>query len=70
MIQKNVKGLERIEVLITFNVNVFLDKKQNSYTHTARNAKVTSTRNVYEETIMKRKRGFQRRIQNPLEHIR
>ena len=39
-----------MEVLITFQMKVFLDNKYNSYIHTARNAKVTSTRNVYEKT--------------------
>ena len=40
-----------MEVLITSHVKVFLDNKYNSYIHTARNPKVTSTRNVYEKTI-------------------
>ena len=62
MIQKNLKGLERMEVLITSHVKVFLGNECNSYIHTARNAKVTSTRNVYEKTAIKRKKGFQRRI--------
>ena len=62
MIQKNLKGLERMEVLITSHVKVFLGNECNSYIHTARNAKVTSTRNVYEKTVIKRKKGFQRRI--------
>ena len=44
-----------MEVLITSHVKVFLGNKHNSYIHTARNAKVTSTRNVYEKTVMKRK---------------
>ena len=43
MIQKNLKGLERIEVLITTHAKVFLVNKYNSYTHTASNAKVIST---------------------------
>ena len=60
MIQKNSKDLERIEVLITSYVKVFVGNKYNSYVHTTRNAKV---RNVYEKTVMKRmNRGFQRRI--------
>ena len=42
-----------MEVMITSNVKVFLGNKYNSYIHTARNAKVTSTRNVYEKTVMK-----------------
>ena len=54
MIHKNVKGLERMEVLITSHMKIFLSNKSNSYTHTARNAKVTSTRIVYEKTVMKR----------------
>ena len=44
-----------MEVLITSHVKVFLGNKYNSYIHTARNAKVTSTKIVYEKTIMKRK---------------
>ena len=44
-----------MEVLITSHMKVFLGNKYNSYTHTARNAKVTSTRIVYEKTVMKRK---------------
>ena len=66
MIQKNLKSFEKNR---SFDVKVFLGNKYNSYT--ARNTKVTSTRNVYEKTVMKRKKeGFQRRIQNPLEHLR
>ena len=60
MIQKNLKSLERTEVLITSHVKVILGNKYNSYIRTARNAKVTSTRNVYEKTLIKReKKGFQ-----------
>ena len=55
MIQKNLKGLERMEVLITSHTKDFLDNKYNSYIHTARNAKATSARIVYEKTLMKRK---------------
>ena len=51
-----------MEVLITPHVKV----KYNSYTdniNTARNTKVASTNNVFEKTIMKRKKKyFQRRI--------
>ena len=62
MIQKNLKGLEIIEVLITYHVKVFLSKKYNNYIHTAQNAKV-ATRNVYEKTLMKRKKkSFQRHV--------
>ena len=57
MIQKNLKGLERMEVLITSHIKFFLGNEYNSYMHTAWNAKVTSTRIVYEKTRMKRK-GF------------
>ena len=61
MIQKNLKGLEKIEVLI------FVGNKYNRWVHTARNAKVTSTRNVYEKIVMKcKKEGFQRRT---VEHL-
>ena len=46
-----------MEVLITSHMKVFLDNKYNSYIyiHTAQNAKVTSTRTVFEKTVMKRK---------------
>ena len=44
-----------MEVLITSHMKVFLSNKYNSYMHTARNAKVTSTRVVYEKTVIKRK---------------
>ena len=44
-----------MEVLITSHVKVFLGNKYNSYIHTARNAKVTSTRIVYEKIVMKGK---------------
>ena len=65
MIQKSLKGLHRIWILITAHRKVFRGNKYNSYVHTARNAKTTSTRNVYEKTVTKRKKeGFQRRIQN------
>ena len=40
MIQKNLKGLEIIEVLITSHVKVFLRNKYNNYIHTTQNAKV------------------------------
>ena len=53
MIQKYLKDLERMEVLITSHAKVFLGNKGNSYIHTAQNAKVTSTRNVYGKTVMK-----------------
>ena len=39
-----------MEVLITSHVKVFLGNRYNIQIHTARNAKVTSTRNVYEKT--------------------
>ena len=55
MIQKNLKGLERMEVLITSHMEVFLGNGFNSYIHTAPNTKVTSTRIVYEKTLTKRK---------------
>ena len=55
MIQKNLKGLEKMEVLITSHMKDFLGNKYNSYIHTAQNAKVTSTRIAYEKTVMKQK---------------
>ena len=36
-------------------MKVFLDNEYNSYIHTARNAKVTSSSIVYEKTLIKRK---------------
>ena len=62
IIQKNLKGLERMEVLITSDVKVFLGNKYNSYIDTARNAKVTSTRNVYEKTNEMDEEMFERHI--------
>ena len=56
MIQKSLKGLERMEVLIISHLKVFLGNKYNSYIHTTCNATVTSNRNVCEETAMKRKK--------------
>ena len=55
VIQKNLKGLKRMEVFITSHMKVFLGNQYNSYIHTALNAKVTSTRIVYGKTLMKRK---------------
>ena len=54
MIQKNLKGLEGMEVLITSHMKV-LGSKYNSYIHTARNEKITSTRIVQDKTVMKQK---------------
>ena len=49
-----------MEFLTTSHVKIFLGNKYNSYIHTARNAKVTSTINVHEKTIIKlKKKGFQ-----------
>ena len=63
MIQKHLKGLERIEALITSHVKVFLGNKYNSRIHTARNAKPTSTKYVYKKIVMKcKKKVFQSRI--------
>ena len=42
-----------MEVLITFHVKVFLGNKYNRYIHSARNAKITSIRNVCEKTVKK-----------------
>ena len=44
-----------MEILNTSHMKAFLDNEYNSYTYTARNGKVTSTRMVYEKTLMKRK---------------
>ena len=59
MIQRNlIKGVERMEVLITSYVKVFLGNEYSSYIHAARNAKVTSTGNIYEKTVVKWKIVF------------
>ena len=50
MIQRNSRGLKRMEVLMASHVKVFLDNKYNSHIHTARKAKIASTRNVYGKT--------------------
>ena len=44
IIQKSLKGLEGMEVLITSHMKVFLGNEHNSYIHTARNAKETNGR--------------------------
>ena len=44
-----------MEVLITSNMKIFLGNKYNIYIHTTRNVKVTSTRIVHENSVMKRK---------------
>ena len=62
VIQTNLKGLERMKILITSHLKVFLGKKHNSSIHTAQNAKATSIRNVYEKTVMKQKKSFLRCI--------
>ena len=63
IIQKNLKGSEKMEGLITSHVKAFLGNKYNSCIHTARNAKVTSTSNVFEKTVIKqKKKSFQRHI--------
>ena len=57
------KGFRQNKVLITSHLKVFLGNKCNSYIRAAQNAKVTSTRNVYEKTVIKRKKkGFQRQF--------
>ena len=38
MVQKYLKDLERMEVLITSHAKVFLGNKDNSYIHTTQNA--------------------------------
>ena len=43
-----------MEVLIISHMKVFLGNKYNRYIHTAQNAKVTSTRIVYEKTVRNR----------------
>ena len=53
MIQKNLNGLERMEVLMTSHMKVFLGNKHNCNTYTVRNTKVNSIRIVYEKTVMK-----------------
>ena len=56
MIPKNLKDLERMEVLITSHEKVFLGNKYNSYIYIARNAKVTFTSNVFEKTVINGRR--------------
>ena len=55
IIQKSLKGLEKIEVFyyIPFHMKVFLGNEYNTYIHTVQNAKVTFTKIVYEKTLMK-----------------
>ena len=55
-----------MKVLITSHMKVALGNEYNSYTPTTRNAIVTSTRIVYEKTVMKRKvfRGVFRTYSN------
>ena len=47
MIQKNLKGLERMEILITLHVKVFLGNTYNSYIHIASN----NIGNLYEKYL-------------------
>ena len=44
-----------MEVFITYHIKFFLVNKYNSHVRTTRNPKVTSTANIYEKTVMKRK---------------
>ena len=61
VIQKNLKGLERMEVLMASPMKGFFGNKCNSYIHTVQNAKAISTRivyvNVHDEKIVN---GLQR----------
>ena len=45
-----------MEILIIYRVKIFLGNKYTIYIHTAPNAKVTSTRNIYEKPVTKRKK--------------
>ena len=47
MIQKNLNGLERMEILITSHMKVFLGNEYNSYIHTAQNAKVNGVTKIH-----------------------
>ena len=47
MIQKNLNGLERMEILITSHMKVFLGNEYNSYIHTAQNAKVNGVTKMH-----------------------
>ena len=58
MIQKKLKGLESFNYIPY--MKGFLGNKCKSYLHNVRNAKVTSTRIVYENC--NETEGFQRRI--------
>ena len=44
-----------MEILVTSHMKAFLGNKYNSYIHTVQNAKVTSTRIVYEKAVTKQK---------------
>ena len=52
-------------------MKVFLGNEYNSYIHTAQNAKVTSTRIVYEKTLIKQKfiRGVFRTHSNMYDEV-
>ena len=66
MIQKNLKGLERMEVLITSHMKVFRGNEYNSYIAYYSNGKVIFSRIVYEKTLMTQKvfRGVFRTYSN------
>ena len=66
MIQKNLKGLERMEVLITSHMKVFRGNEYNSYIAYCSNGKVIFSRIVYEKTLMTQKvfRGVFRTYSN------
>ena len=71
IIQKKFKELRKNGYFIYILCKGFYGNKYNSYVHIAQSANVTSTRNIYEKTVIKwMKKGFQRRILNPLEHLR
>ena len=63
IIQKKCKGFRKNGDFIYIPCKGFFGNKYSSYVHTAQSANVTSTRNIYEKTVIKwKKKGFQRRI--------
>ena len=59
-----------MKVLITSYVKVFLGNKHNSYIHTDWNAKVTSTKNVYDKTVIKGRRKVFRGVSKAKTYLR
>ena len=62
MIQKNVKGLERMEVLITSHLKVFLSNKYYSYILLKIQRQLPLAMFLKKNIIKRKKKGFQRPI--------